>query len=106
MNETIVAGVKISISNAREILHMAGPWIGDISINGDNAIADCIVDNFVFHEKRKLLFFITNHVLNNCDYFRVNFYSLDLKQDFQFDREFDAIYLKQFINDNELEIFY
>ncbi len=85
---------------------MGGPYICDARLNNEVIIEKCLADNFVYDEKRGLLFFIQYHTINYYQGFTINFYQFLTKETYQFTREFDMVYLGSLISDHELEIFH
>ena len=98
--------LELTITNGQEILSMGGPYIGDIWLNDQLIEKDCIVDNFIYHEQLKLLFFVKYHRINGYQYFTINFYLLKDNKNGQFAKDFDMVHLKQFLPGNKLEIFH
>ena len=106
MEKMHISGVEIEVSSTDQVLNMGGPWIGDLYIDGCFVSNNCVVNNFVFDEKRKLIFFVKYHLANKYYwYFTINFYNIKDKVAFEFEREFDMVYIKQFIGSNLLEIY-
>ena len=106
MSKLPITGIDIKVTDTDQVLNMGGPWIGDLLVNEKFVSDNCIVDNFVFDEKRQLLFFIKFHVITKFYfYFTINFYNIGYNTVFEFEREFSMVYLKQLINENGLEIF-
>ena len=105
MHKVIISSIDLTIDNEVEILRMGGPWVGDVYLGYDLISKNCIVDNFVYKEDTKLLFFVKYNRLNDLTYFTINFYDFVSKTLYQFDKEFEMLYLKEFISDNELHIY-
>jgi len=105
MNKIIVADLELTVDNATEILRMGGPYIGDISLGSDFISKDCVLENFIYKDDSNLLFFVKANPINNYYYFTINFYNLKTKTLFEFDKEFEMLYLKEFISNNELHIY-
>jgi len=105
MQKVIISGIELTTDNEVEILRMGGPWVGDIYWGDDLISKNCIVDNFVYKEDTKLLFFVKYNRLNDLTYFTINFYDFGSKTLYQFDKEFEMLYLKEFISDNELHVY-
>ena len=106
MNTLLVSGIELTTVNEAEILGMGGPWIADVSIGHQLLSRDCIVDNFVYNNEMKLLFFVKfNKVSKYRWYFSINFFNMGSKTVFEFDKEFDMIHLGEFVSKNELEIY-
>lgn len=105
MHTISVSGIEFTIENAEEILGMGGPYVGDLLLDGNIISKDCITDNFIHKEDLNLLFFIRYRSINFYRYFTINFYNINSGELFEFDREFDILYLGGFINENELEIY-
>lgn len=105
MTTTLPSGIQITEKNANEILSMGGPYIGTVSI-GDAVISDdCVLGNYVETDDFRALFFIKFHKINSYQYFTINFYNQETKATFEFQREFDMLYLGRFLGKNELEIY-
>lgn len=105
MEKLKVSEIELTITNAQERLGMGGPFTGDVFI-GDKLISvDCLLDNFVYQEDSKLLFFVKHHRINDYQYFTINFYRLDNDVVYEFYKEFDILRITQFLSTNELEIF-
>jgi hypothetical protein len=102
-----IADIELTITNQDQILNMGGPGIGDVAIDNDLISKDCILDNFVYNEDLHLLFFVKyNRVSKYQWYFSINFYNVEAKTLYEFDKVFDMVYLGKFISKNELEIFH
>jgi len=100
-----VSGKVFTIENANEILRMGGPHIGDLLLDSNIISKDCIADNFIHKEDLNLLFFVSYRKVNTYHYFTINFYNINSGELFEFDKEFDILYLGGFISKNELEIY-
>ena len=105
MEKLVISGIEIEIAYDGQVINMGGPGIGTMSMDGNVVSDNCIVNNFVFYESKRLLFFVKYHLINNYYYFTINFYNIVHNKVFEFEREFEIVYIKQFINANELEIF-
>ena len=106
MNTILASGLALTINNPHEVLSMGGPFIGELSIGTNFISEDCLVDNYVFKEYSNLLFFIKYHRINLYQYFTINFYNPDTLTVYEFDKEFDMVYLGNFRTKNELEIYH
>ncbi|QKJ31623.1 hypothetical protein HQ865_18245 [Mucilaginibacter mali] len=106
MYKISIAGLELSITDPEERLRMGGPFTGIVTVNNVTILGDCVLENFVYKEDDKLLFFIKYHKVGNYQYFTINFYNLNNLRVYEFDREFEIIHIKQFITPVELEIFY
>jgi hypothetical protein len=105
VKKILVSGIELTTANEREILGMAGPWIADVSIGDELLSKDCLLDNFVYNKYLHLLFFVKFNRISLYKYFRISFYNIAIKAVFEFDKEFDAIHLGEFVSKNELEIY-
>ena len=105
MHTISVSGTVFTIENFDQILGMGGPHICDLLLGGSVISKDCIVDNFIHKEDLNLLFFIKYGRINFYGYFTICFYNINSGELFEFDREFDILYLGGFISENELEIY-
>jgi hypothetical protein len=101
-----VANLEFELFNPHDIIGMGGPTICDARLNNELIIEKCLSLNFVYDEKRELLFFIQYHSINYYQGFTINFYQIPTKETYQFTREFDMVYLGSLISDHELEIFH
>lgn len=106
MIKETVSGIELTIKDPNEIMGMGGPYVADIYIGEKLISNDCIAGNFVFKEDSRLLFFVKHHLVGYYHYFTINFYKVDDGTVCQFSKEFDMVYIKQFIGPNELEIFH
>lgn len=97
--------MKFAIVGAQEVLRMSGPYVGTLLKDGNTVSNNCVADNFVFYESKRLLFFVKYHVVNYYKYFTINFYKVDDDAVFEFEREFDMLYLGEFVDAAELEIY-
>lgn len=101
-----IDSVELAIGNEVEILRMGGPWTGDIYIGADLVSKDCLSDNFVYEKEMNLLFFVKfNKVSKDKWYFSINFYNIETRELYEFDKIFDMVYLGEFIDKSTLEIF-
>jgi len=105
MIETVIAGMKLTMPDARQIINMGGPHIGDAFLGTELMAKDCIVGNFVYQEKTGFLFFVKYHRINYYQGFTINFYDIKNKLEYEFDREFSIVHLGNFISENKLEIY-
>lgn len=105
MRNVNISGLEITINNALQIINMGGPYIGTISLGNRIIAEDCILDNFLYRDDLKKLFFVKYHVVNHEWCFTINFFSIDENQEFEFTRIIKMVYLKQFLSANELEFF-
>jgi hypothetical protein len=65
-----------------------------------------LVSNLVYKADDQLLFFVKfNKVSKYKGYFSINFYNIEAKTLYEFDKVFDMVHLGKFISKNELEIF-
>jgi hypothetical protein len=100
-----VSGKVFAIENVGQILGMGGPHVGDLLLDGTLISEACIANNFIHKEDLNLLFFIRRRTLNFYRYFTINFYNINSGELFEFDKEFDILYLGGFVSKNELEIY-
>jgi hypothetical protein len=100
-----ISGIELTVINAKERLGMGGPYTGDVFIKNKLISIDCLMNNFVYQENTKLLFFVKYHHINHYQYFTINSYNLINDSLYEFYREFSMVYIKQFLTANELEIF-
>jgi hypothetical protein len=106
MEKKLISDFEIEIDNVGEILNMGGPWVGTLLIQGEKISDNCIIDNFVFNKPLGLLFFIKFHVITDYNfYFTINFYNIRSKTGFEFNKEFNMIFIKQFVGPSEIEIY-
>ena len=106
MHKILVGELELMLTNERQILNMGGPWIADVSVGTDFVSNNCILDNFVHNKTFNLLFFVKfNKVSKYYWYFSINFYNIDTKTVFEFDRVFDMVHIGDFRTKNELEIY-
>jgi len=107
MHVVKISSLELELDNAGQILNMGGPWIGDISLKGQLIAQKCIIDNFKFDESRGLLFFIKYHLVNRRKwYFAIQFYNVNSKTVYEFDRVFNMVYLGDFLDKTKLEIYH
>lgn len=98
--------LNVSFLNPSQILNMGGPWIGDMYINDTLIIKDCVLDNYLYSAKLNSLYFVQYHLISRYYwYFSISFIDLEDNTVFKYDKEFDMLYLNEFISDYELEIF-
>lgn len=106
MQKIIISGIELTIDSYNQILGMGGPWIGSVSIGTDFISKDCLIDNFVYKEDMNLLFFVKFQLVSKYSwYFSINFYNINSKTIYEFDRTFNMVYLGEFRSKNELEIY-
>jgi hypothetical protein len=105
MTKITLSGIEIKITDAQEMLRMGGPYVGNVWLNEKIIAKNCIVDNFIYQNELNLLFFIKYYRINNYQYFTINFYNLNEGTVYEFIREFDMVYINQFIDKTKLEIF-
>ncbi len=102
-----ISSLKLKIIDADQILNMGGPWIGTLFLGDDLISHHCIADNYIYCEDREALFFVKFNKKSRFHYyFNIAFYSLKHKHTFEFDSEFDIVYINGFINSKELEIYH
>ena len=100
-----ILGIKITINDRNERMPKTGVSIGAMFME-DNLISDnCVLDNTIYNETLKLLFFVKAHRINNYYYFTINFYNPETKTLYEFNKEFEMLYLKEFVSDNELHVY-
>lgn len=99
-----IFGVELTIANAAETHRMAGPFIGDVYINETLISQNCVVDNFLLQPSGNNIFYVKFHP-EEYGYFSINFFNLETKMAFEFDKEFEKLYLKEFSNENEIYIY-
>lgn len=95
----------MTITNPREILKIGGPYVGDIYVEEKLISTDCVLENFLFDKELRLLFFVKFHQINFYQFFTINFYNPDSDTRFEFETEFEMLYLRSILNKNELEIY-
>jgi hypothetical protein len=103
----ILSGLEITIEDAHQIINMGGPWIGKLYIDSVLIAEDCIVDNFVFNEQWKSLFFVKyHHAVKSTkkNYFTINFYQTDNRTVYQFEKVWAIVYLDMFLTANKLQV--
>lgn len=98
----IVSGLELTIPKAEERLRMGGPYTGDTFLDSELIAKDCVVDNFVYQENTGFLFFVKYHDLN---YFTINFYDVNNKKEYEFDRQFSIVHIGHFVSDTKLQIY-
>jgi hypothetical protein len=106
VNNLNIGGIALTFENAREMLGMGGPFIGDFFIKGKLIATDSLCDTLLYESTKNLLFFIKYHEINRYYYFTINFYSFKTSSIFEFEREFNAVHLGEFITPTQLEIFH
>lgn len=100
-----ILGIKITLTNKEELATMGEVVIGAMFIEDDLISDNCILENTFYKKDMNLLFFVKFHTLNSYAYFTINFYDFSSKGLFQFYKEFDMVYLKEFMSSNELHIY-
>jgi len=101
-----IAGLELTLDNAREVIHMGGPFICDVWLNDKLIVRKCLCENFVYDSARDYLYFAQYHKVNHYQYFTINFYQPTTSLTFQFSREFRMLYLGALLNDHEMEIYF
>jgi len=86
-------------------MRIGGPYVCNLYLGHKLISTGCVVDNFVYQEQTKLLFFVKHHLIGDYHYFTINFYNVDTDTAFEFLRQFDMVFIKQFITPKELEIY-
>jgi hypothetical protein len=102
---SLINGIELTITNPNQILGMGGPYIGDVKIETDFILKNIVLDNYVVKNDRSSLFFVRYHRINLYHYFTINFYNINSNTAYEFDKEFDMIYIGEFTGENELEIY-
>jgi hypothetical protein len=105
MKKLMVDELELIITNPREILKIGGPYVGDVLVENKLISTDCVLENFLFNKELGLLFFVKFYQLNFYQFFTINFYNQGTDTLFEFETEFDMLYLKRIINKNELEVY-
>ena len=100
-----ILGIKIRINDKAERLPKAELLVGEMFMGDDLISDDCILDNTIYNEALNLLFFVKAHRINYYYYFTINFYNPETKTLCEFDKEFEMLYLKEFISDNEIHVY-
>lgn len=104
--EKTVSGIDIKEVNAGEI-SMGGVWTSTLHIKNhvkdEFVIEDVVVDNYLHDNKAGRLYFVRAHFIKEW-YFKVGYYPLEEYQAYEFDRQFKAVYLKEFTEANKIGI--
>ncbi|ASB49256.1 hypothetical protein [Alkalitalea saponilacus] len=103
METLIIKDTIFEFVNARQILNMGGPWVGDMNVDGKKSIGSVIIDNVVYYGMHDSIYFIKYYGDINCC-FAVCLYDLSRKEIYKFDKAFDMIFIKE-ISDNKLVYF-
>jgi len=105
MTTTLPSGVAITEENANEIMRIGGPYVGTISIDNSLISYECVLGNYIESDDLRLIFFVKHHQVNSYHYFTINFYNRETNTAFEFDREFDMVYLGAFLGKTQLAIY-
>ncbi|HJP62363.1 MAG TPA: hypothetical protein VJ844_02920 [Mucilaginibacter sp.] len=103
--KVLISGIELTIVNAAEALRMAGPFIGDVYVGETLISKNCIVENFLLQPNSNNIFYVKYHTINQFGYFSINFFNLEIKTAFEFYKEFQMLYLKEFSSENEIHIY-
>ena len=100
-----ILGIKITLSKREELANVRDIDIGSMFIGEDLISDNCFLENTLYNESLDILFFIKINRLNNYQWLSLNFYDFKSKTGYQFYREFEMLYLKEFISENEIHVF-
>ncbi len=100
-----ILGIKITLSKRQELANVRDIDYGSMFIGDDLISHNCILDNTLYNESMDILFFVKINHLNNYQWLSLNFYDFKSKTGYQFYREFDMLYLKEFISENEIHVY-
>jgi hypothetical protein len=100
-----ILGIKITLNRREEFATASEVTLGSMFIGDDLISENSILDNTLYNESLEVLFFIKYNCLNYYQWFSVNFYDFKSKTTYQFYREFEMLYLKEFIGDNEIHVY-
>lgn len=101
--------LEFKIENVDQILNMGGPWICSLYL-GDTLISDnCIVDSFLEDDACQKIYFIKYHRISKWkadNFFTLNYISINDKAIYKSKRTFEMLYLKRFLDQENIEVFY
>jgi len=100
-----ILGIKIRPSKREERSNVRDVDVGSILIEDDLISENCILNNTLYNDDMDILFFVKCHRLNNYYWFTLNFYNFKSKTGYEFCKEFEMLYLKEFISENEIHIY-
>ncbi|HZX58214.1 MAG TPA: hypothetical protein VFE54_05795 [Mucilaginibacter sp.] len=100
-----VLGIDVTPSKREELANARDVDIGSMFIEDDLISHNCILENTLYRKSDDILFFVKYHRLNYYGWFTLNFYDLKSKTGYEFCREFEMLYLKEFINENEIHVY-
>ena len=106
MRKINVAGLEITTTNTDQVINMGGPYIGVAYSKGKVVAEDCVLENFIYRDDLRKLFFVKYHFVNNNWFFTINFFSIDENEEFEFTRIMKMVFIKEFLTLNELEIYH
>lgn len=92
-----------------QIMSMGGPWVGDLYINDEFVANDIVMDNEIINEMARHIFFVKFFNVSRWrskNYFKINFYDLNTKHLFEFDRKFDMVFISKYLDKSNLEIYH
>lgn len=98
----------IKFENPNQIINMGGPWVGNLFLNGVFITSNVNIDNVVCKPSGSQVFFVKYYDISkwqNKNFFTINFLDLISNLLYEFERKFDKVFLGEFKNDNELEIY-
>ncbi len=101
-----ISGIELTTTAPEEIMGMGGPYVADLYMGKQLISKNCIAGNFIYERDTKLLFFVKHHLTGNYHYFTINFFNETHNCVFEFVREFDMVYIKEFVGPNELKIYH
>lgn len=108
MENNLSGNKQWRFENPTQIISMGGPWIGNLYIGEKLVSGSIILDNVIFNEFKKQLLFIRFYKLSRWrskNYFKINYYDLIDKQLYEFEKKFDMVFIKKFLDQNNLEIY-
>jgi len=94
--------------DANQIINMGGPYVCDLYMDTFLISNNVVVDNFIFNEKKNLLYFVKYYEglkWQSDTYFTINSYHIETSVVNESNRHFIMVYLKKLINENTMEIF-
>ena len=109
MSEYLFEDRVVRFENPEQIIGMGGPWIGDLFVENELLSKNVLLDNLYFCQSRRRLYFIKYHLVSKWqkdNFFRLNFCDFgNERRVFEYDFNFDIIYMEEISNLDELIYF-